>query len=346
MSPAPAALPAALCGAAAGLLVLIAAAAAFSPASPPPPAALYRAAVPVRVGFAVRPIQAVSHARQGRLGAPGSAQLEFGAASESPASHVAGYVGRTLFAMGAALAAASALVLWLFREEEQPWVMAAAGKGFGPPKVVKPKPVKKPEEEEPCPCCSGTAYGLCCQSYHQGKAVPATPEALLRSRYAAFAKKKRDFIRTTTDPEHLTRNNVTETEHMESVTLSCNNVEYSQLVILKQEPGETEDDWWITFRYWFGFTAEFKGRHKGVTRQSVEKGETETRTERSLFRRTDGVWRFVDSPDEFCNSDSFEVGDTSATQNLLLKAKDAAANVKQLAAQAVLPKMEVRLEEQ
>lgn len=59
---------------------------------------------------------------------------------------------------------------------------------------------------------------------------------------------------------------------------------------------------WPVFRYWFGFTAEFKGRHKGVTRQSVEKGETETRTERSLFRRTDGVWRFVDSPDEFCNS--------------------------------------------
>ena len=38
----------------------------------------------------------------------------------------------------------------------------------------------------PCPCGSGTAYGACCGPLHDG-APAATAEALMRSRYTAFA---------------------------------------------------------------------------------------------------------------------------------------------------------------
>ena len=37
-----------------------------------------------------------------------------------------------------------------------------------------------------CPCCSGRRYAECCQPYHAGASAP-TPEALMRSRFAAFA---------------------------------------------------------------------------------------------------------------------------------------------------------------
>jgi SEC-C motif-containing protein len=37
-----------------------------------------------------------------------------------------------------------------------------------------------------CPCGSGTTYDQCCRRYHQGEPAP-TAEALMRSRYTAFA---------------------------------------------------------------------------------------------------------------------------------------------------------------
>jgi len=38
-----------------------------------------------------------------------------------------------------------------------------------------------------CPCHSTAPYAECCAPYHQGNSMPATCEALMRSRYAAFA---------------------------------------------------------------------------------------------------------------------------------------------------------------
>lgn len=44
-----------------------------------------------------------------------------------------------------------------------------------------------------CPCGSGTAYADCCGPYHQGAPAPS-PEALMRSRYSAFALDLRDYL--------------------------------------------------------------------------------------------------------------------------------------------------------
>ena len=38
-----------------------------------------------------------------------------------------------------------------------------------------------------CPCHSKLRYQACCRPLHRAEAVAATPEALMRSRYAAFA---------------------------------------------------------------------------------------------------------------------------------------------------------------
>ena len=47
---------------------------------------------------------------------------------------------------------------------------------------------------ETCPCGSGRPYEDCCGPYIAGKAKPATAEALMRSRYTAYAKKEIDYI--------------------------------------------------------------------------------------------------------------------------------------------------------
>jgi len=63
------------------------------------------------------------------------------------------------------------------------------------------------DSSQPCPCGSQKAYGDCCQPFHQGQAAP-TPEALMRSRYSAFAVEDADYLSATwhsqTRPGNLT----------------------------------------------------------------------------------------------------------------------------------------------
>ena len=53
-----------------------------------------------------------------------------------------------------------------------------------------------------CPCHSGKEYDACCGPLISGKQPAATAEALMRSRYSAFAKGETDYISTTLHPDH------------------------------------------------------------------------------------------------------------------------------------------------
>ncbi len=51
-----------------------------------------------------------------------------------------------------------------------------------------------------CPCrkkSETVAYAGCCQPYHRGVRVAPTAEALMRSRFAAFALKEAAYVRAT-----------------------------------------------------------------------------------------------------------------------------------------------------
>lgn len=53
-----------------------------------------------------------------------------------------------------------------------------------------------------CPCCSGKSYQNCCEPYHQNLAVPSTAEALMRSRFSAFAIPNAEYLYQTTLPRN------------------------------------------------------------------------------------------------------------------------------------------------
>ena len=55
-----------------------------------------------------------------------------------------------------------------------------------------------------CPCSSGAAYRDCCAPFHRG-AEPPTPQALVRSRYAAFALGEIDYLYRTLHGDHPDR---------------------------------------------------------------------------------------------------------------------------------------------
>ena len=53
-----------------------------------------------------------------------------------------------------------------------------------------------------CPCCSSFSYQNCCEPFHTNITIPLTPEALMRSRYAAYALNLVDYLIETTHPEN------------------------------------------------------------------------------------------------------------------------------------------------
>jgi SEC-C motif-containing protein len=51
-----------------------------------------------------------------------------------------------------------------------------------------------------CPCDSGSPYAACCGRFHSGTAAAPTAEALMRSRYSAYARRDADYLRRTWHP--------------------------------------------------------------------------------------------------------------------------------------------------
>ena len=48
-----------------------------------------------------------------------------------------------------------------------------------------------------CPCGSHKSYSGCCEPYLSGQKAALTPEALMRSRYSAFTKRKFSYLTKT-----------------------------------------------------------------------------------------------------------------------------------------------------
>ena len=58
-----------------------------------------------------------------------------------------------------------------------------------------------PKTPQVCPCESGQTYAECCQPWHTAQAGPApTPEALMRSRYSAYALGLHPYLLDTWHP--------------------------------------------------------------------------------------------------------------------------------------------------
>lgn len=55
--------------------------------------------------------------------------------------------------------------------------------------------------ENYCPCCSGIALPDCCGPFIDGARTPASPVALMRSRYTAFARGDVDYLIATWHPQ-------------------------------------------------------------------------------------------------------------------------------------------------
>lgn len=118
----------------------------------------------------------------------------------------------------------------------------------------------------PCPCGSGTAYGACCGPLHDG-APAATAEALMRSRYTAYALGRTDHVFRTWHP----RTRPDDVAPDPGVT-------WTGLEVLATEAGGPDDASGVV---------EFRARFRSG-------GGPQVLHERSRFERRGGGWVYVD----------------------------------------------------
>lgn len=123
-----------------------------------------------------------------------------------------------------------------------------------------------------CPCGSSLSYQECCRPYHAGTKKAPTAEALMRSRYSAFATGELDYILKTHDES--TRKEL----DMEEIKSWALNSEWLGLEIRETEGGRESD---TTGK------VEFKCRF-------IFNGTEQTHHELSTFKKVAGEWFFVD----------------------------------------------------
>ena len=123
-----------------------------------------------------------------------------------------------------------------------------------------------------CPCGKGPTLEECCGRYLNGESIPATAEALMRSRYTAVAKGRVDYLFETHHPE--TRSQFDERETAEWVRTT----RWQRLDIVEAMHGRETDD---------------EGRVEFVAHY-VQHGEECVHHELSVFRKHEGRWYYYD----------------------------------------------------
>ena len=124
----------------------------------------------------------------------------------------------------------------------------------------------------PCPCTSKKPYDRCCGPFHAGAAAPETAEALMRSRFSAYALGKVDYL-IATRPEAKRPE-----ENRDELLQYCKSVSCVGLKIVGKEKGGKADD---TGLVTFHASLQANGRRT-------------LHIETSTFAREDGKWVYVD----------------------------------------------------
>lgn len=133
-----------------------------------------------------------------------------------------------------------------------------------------------PDLSNNCPCYSGRLYGTCCAPYLSGQKSAPTAEALMRSRYAAFATGNMPYLEATLLPEKR------QSYNMEEARLWSQSSEWTGLDILFLQDGKETDTKGIV-----EFIAHFR-----------QNGQNLRRYEKSRFIRQDKLWYYVDGERE------------------------------------------------
>ncbi len=122
--------------------------------------------------------------------------------------------------------------------------------------------------EELCLCGSNLSYQDCCGLYHSGEKVAPTAEALMRSRFTAYAMKNTDYLLQTWDTA----------KRPDNINFEKENADWLRLEIVGKKKGGIKDAKGIV---------EFKAYFMADDEESVM-------NEISRFKKVSGRWYYLD----------------------------------------------------
>ncbi|WP_022660348.1 YchJ family protein [Paucidesulfovibrio longus] len=123
-----------------------------------------------------------------------------------------------------------------------------------------------------CACGSGKALAECCGPYIEGAADAPTAEALMRSRYTAYATGKLEYLRDTLLPEER------EQFDIDSARKWSESAQWDGLEIVATEDGGESDE---------AGKVDFIARY-------TQSGMRQAHRELGTFRKLEGKWIYVD----------------------------------------------------
>ncbi|MEE4359159.1 MAG: YchJ family protein [Desulfococcaceae bacterium] len=126
---------------------------------------------------------------------------------------------------------------------------------------------------EKCPCGSEKEYAQCCEPIILGERPAETAEALMRSRFSAYAKKITDYIVKSTHPDQR------QADSPQTVEDWAQNTRWHSLNILECTDGGPEDT---------EGSVEFVADY-------TEKNKRKKHHELAQFKKKDGKWFFYDA---------------------------------------------------
>lgn len=124
------------------------------------------------------------------------------------------------------------------------------------------------DTSQTCLCGSGLPYTACCGKYHNGEAYPATAQALMRSRFSAYALRNVDYLLATWDAG----------KRPAAIDFSKETAQWQKLVIVGSKKGGTHDSTGIV---------EFKAYY-------LQDGEACFMHEISRFVKLGSRWQYLD----------------------------------------------------
>jgi SEC-C motif-containing protein len=119
-----------------------------------------------------------------------------------------------------------------------------------------------------CLCGSGIEYQQCCELFHSDEKIPATAEALMRSRYTAYAMHNASYLQETWDT----------TKRPEKIDFSREKIDWLRLEITDTKKGGIKDSKGVV---------SFKAFYR-------QDGEEHVMNEISRFTKINGRWFYLD----------------------------------------------------
>lgn len=127
--------------------------------------------------------------------------------------------------------------------------------------------------EKTCPCGSGRPFSVCCGPFLDGGQQPETAEALMRSRYSAYACENIGYLKETLWPKHQAAFDFAGTARWAAEN------HWSGLKVLETSAGTGADR---------DGTVLFEARY-------LASGQLHTHRELSRFRKKAGRWYYVEA---------------------------------------------------